>query len=154
MPVSDPPRKRKPQKKAKNTKSSIQGDLTQLDTNCKDLLMKAASLHPYLKNRELVEAGDSEYITDAASILARDVQQCNDRLNEIREMWVPKFDMEDPEHVALGLNIGGQYEEWIDNFLGSVAPNIDRLSELLVDAAKSLEDEGDQPETKEDVSDE
>lgn len=138
MPVSDPPRKRKPQKKSKKTKTTIQGDLNLLDGHCKELLSKAASLYPYLRQRELITAGDHEAIANAASILVRDVETCNEQLNKIRSQWVDNFDLDNPDHVALGLSIGGQYEEWIDNFLGSVTPNVDHLSTLIVTASENL----------------
>lgn len=136
MPKSQPPRKtaRKnvPSKKKSN---QIMDDLMSIDRECEKMLGHTAKFSPYLVNRELVEAGETEKIHDNAKILARDVIVMKQELDDIRATMPKRIHTDNPSHVIRGMEIGEKYNAWQEKYSRAVLPTLERLGELFKEAA-------------------
>lgn len=140
MPKSQAPRKRtKSPEKPKSDSNRIMDDLQSIDRECQNMLNETAKFSPYLTNRKLVEAGDIEQIHDNSKILSRDTIQMKADLDVIRASIPKRIHPDKPSHVMKGLNIGDQYNEWQEKYQRAVLPTLERLGDLLKDAAAKLD---------------
>jgi hypothetical protein len=140
MPKSQAPRKRvKSPEKPKVNKNQIMDDLKSIDSECQSMLSETARFSPYLTNRDLVEAGDIEQIHDNSKILSRDTMQMKAELDSIREATPKRIHPDNPNHVMKGLSIGDRYNEWQEKYQRAILPTLERLGDLLKDAALKLD---------------
>lgn len=140
MPKSQAPRKRvKSPAKKRDDNNQIMEDLKSIDKECQNMLNETAKFSPYLTNRELVESGNVEQIHDNSKILSRDTLQMKADLDAIRESIPKNIYPDNPNHVMKGLNIGDRYNEWQEKYQRAVLPTLERLGDLLKEAAGNME---------------
>ena len=140
MPQSKPPRKRTPAKKStKADQNDIMADLDRAYSECYSMLSETAKFAPYLTTKELVEAGDVEQTHDNSKILSRDTIQMRSELDAIRADTPKKINSNNPNHLVRGLSIGDRYQEWQEKYQRAILPTLERLGDLLKDAAGNLD---------------
>lgn len=137
MPVSQAPRKKKPGK-ARNPKTTTMKELKDLQANCYAMLAATAQFSPYLRNQALVNAGDIESISNYSKILSRDIVQMRTELDNLIGNTPAKLNANDGEDMMKGLMLGESYAHWIEKYERVIAPTIQSLTSLLVDAANNL----------------
>lgn len=134
------PRKRKPPKNSKGRrKNEVLNDLRSLRVGCQNLLKESASIFPLLRNKELVEAGDIEKITNLSNILARDLEQMKSKLEEINASVPEISDPNDLDAIFPLLDVGERYQNWQGEYISAVVPTVQQLNELLEAARQNLE---------------
>lgn len=138
MPKSQAPRKTaRSEPKTKKKSNQIMDDLVSIDQECETMLAHTAKFSPYLVNRDLVEAGQTEKIHDNAKILARDVMVMKTELDTIRAKFPKRIHTDNPTHVIRGMEIGEDYNAWQEKYSRAVLPTLERLGDLFKDAAES-----------------
>lgn len=141
MPKSQAPRKTaRSEPKTKKKTNQILDDLKSIDRECETMLAHTAKFSPYLVNRGLVEAGETEKIHDNAKILARDVIAMKNELDDIRAKFPKRIHTDNPTHVIRGMEIGESYNAWQEKYSRAVLPTLERLGELFKDAAAAYND--------------
>jgi hypothetical protein len=139
MPKSQAPRKSaRSEPKPKKKNNQIMDDLMSIDKECEKMLGQTAKFSPYLVNRDLVEAGQTEKIHDNAKILARDVMSMKVELDEIRVKLPKRIHTDNPSHVMRGMEIGEAYNAWQEKYSRAILPTLERLGELFKEAAETL----------------
>ena len=139
MPKSQAPRKAaRTEPKPKKKGNQIMDDLMSIDKECENMLAETAKFSPYLVNRELVNAGQTEKIHDNAKILARDVMTMKSELDHIRTTLPKRIHTDNPSHVMKGMKIGESYNAWQEKYSRAVLPTLSRLGELFKEAADEL----------------
>lgn len=139
MPKSQAPRKTvRTAPKSKKKSNQIMDDLMSIDRECENMLAGTAKFSPYLVNRDLVEAGQTEKIHDNAKILARDVMTMKSELDAIRSKLPKRIHTDNPTHVMRGMEIGEDYNSWQEKYSRAVLPTLERLGELFKEAAEVL----------------
>jgi hypothetical protein len=142
MPVSKNTRKNgKPRKVNKTivSKHDLARELKDMDLASVKMIEQTAKFAPYLVNKELVAAGDSEQIQNNSSILSRDMIQMKLELNKIRADTPDNLNVKDSEHVMVGLRLGELYSQWHDKYEAVILPTVICLGELFTAAATELE---------------
>lgn len=156
-PVSEKPRKRKPQKKAspnKRNRANIMDELSSLHAACMSMLQNTARFAQLLTNKELVDAGDMEQIRDSSTILSNDMLRFRNQLDKIQASTPKKINPNNPTDVMAGLNVGAEYNNWQETYNRAMTPTIDRLSRLLEEASQNLEQQKSLENEKEETPDE
>lgn len=116
-------------------------DLRELDGACQQMIEQVGRISPYLRNKELIESGAKGEIANQSTILSRDLGHFQKDLAIIRAAWPSKdIDPEDPEDLALSLDLGHRYQEWQERFQQTILPTFDRLCRLLQEAGVNFED--------------
>ena len=139
MPKSQAPRKTaRSEPKTKKKSNQIMDDLMSIDKECENMLGHTAKFSPYLVNRDLVEAGQTEKIHDNAKILARDVMTMKDELTAIRVKMPKRIHTDNPTHVMRGMEIGEDYNAWQEKYTRAILPTLERLGDLFEEAANVI----------------
>lgn len=140
MPVSKPPRKKKPVK-LPEAKTNTLSELKELQGNCYAMLAATAQFSPYLRNQELVNAGDIEAISSYSKILTRDIVQMRTELDNLVGNTPKKLNPHNGDDMMKGLMLGESYTHWIEKYERVISPTIMALKDLLVDAGNALKEQ-------------
>lgn len=150
MPRNKPPRKKKQARASKlaqvkkvkiqkaDAQNAIMNELSASDAQCDGLLKMTLAFTPFLKNQELVDAGDTEAIIDNATILSNDTILLKEELIGIRNDTPAKINPDDPDELMMGLQIGSRYRDWIEKYGRTIAVHAETLTKLFDDANKAL----------------
>lgn len=128
------------EKKEQKEQSSLLKEVQDLDASCRDLLSKASALSPYLVKTDLIQAGDIEQINNYAQMLTRDTIEFKNQLDAIRASIPRDLNNDDPDDIALAIEIGEHYQSWQERYQRVVVPTIEQLSQLLQQAAKNYDE--------------
>jgi hypothetical protein len=122
-------------------------ELRQISRRCHAMLYETTKIRPFLSDRELIQAGDSERISSLAQMLSKDISQLTNELRAIEgRLPLDKGAEALKEYDAMKLiAIGDEFNSWQDRFIGTVIPTFQDLVEQIQAAAAQLDRDIDVP---------
>lgn len=118
-------------------------ELKGLHRYCVELLSTPAPIATALSNRDIVsKCKDAGVLVHDARLLKQDMEVYSQRLQAILASHSDKSGgTDDPDQLMEALDIGEQYQQWIDSFQSVVVPTVQAISANLLNAEEIESDE-------------